>query len=104
MAIRNRLNHLQKYVNQDQVVLQATWQGGPLVPGYAVRFTDGGSFLGNPQPDGFMCVTGATICKFVDQRTDPISNRYYYAELLRPYPFGTESTYENNRVYVNWVS
>lgn len=96
-------HHLQMHVNSDKVILQATWEGGPLPKGYAVRFSDGGSFLGQ-QPEGTMCVTGATVCRLDDTRTEPIPGRWYYAELLRPAPFRNESTYENNRVYVDWVS
>lgn len=96
-------HHLQMHVNSDKVVLQATWEGGPLPEGYAVRFSDGGTFLGN-QPEGTMCIAGATVCRFDDVRTEPIPNRWYFAELLRPAPFHNESTYENNRVYVDWIS
>lgn len=81
----------------DKLTLEAKWEGGPLHEGYAIHFSDGGSPLGTG------CEAGATSCTFIDSRNYAIPGRWYFAELWRPAPFGTDSTYQNNRVYVDWI-
>lgn len=100
---RDSTTHVHKYYNVSKVELKATWEGGPLAEGYWVRFSDGGTWLGEPQPEGKACTKGATECILIDKRRGffNLPGRTYFAELHRD-GFPTESTFFKQKVYVDW--